>query len=173
MKEVLYNYDNITYEDIDEIVIRVKGLIINDNDEILLGYCDRTYQFPGGHLEKGETLEQGLIREIKEETGIEITNTNLKPFEKMTWLSKNYHNSKLNRQNEIYYYVIKTNEKPNLENRSLDEWEKENNYQTIYFPLKDVEKVLIDSIKENPINEVIVEEMLDVLGEYKKITKRW
>lgn len=27
---------------------------------------------PGGHLEWGETLEEGLIREIKEETGLDI-----------------------------------------------------------------------------------------------------
>lgn len=29
---------------------------------------------PGGSLERGETLEQGLIREVKEEIGIDITN---------------------------------------------------------------------------------------------------
>lgn len=30
------------------------------------------YTFPGGHLEKEETLEEGLIREIKEEFGIHV-----------------------------------------------------------------------------------------------------
>lgn len=30
------------------------------------------YTFPGGHLEKGETLEEGVIREIKEEFGINV-----------------------------------------------------------------------------------------------------
>eukprot|EP00352_Strombidinopsis_acuminata_P003505 CAMPEP_0176383282 /NCGR_PEP_ID=MMETSP0126-20121128/33376_1 /TAXON_ID=141414 ORGANISM="Strombidinopsis acuminatum, Strain SPMC142" /NCGR_SAMPLE_ID=MMETSP0126 /ASSEMBLY_ACC=CAM_ASM_000229 /LENGTH=40 /DNA_ID= /DNA_START= /DNA_END= /DNA_ORIENTATION= len=29
--------------------------------------------FPGGHLEKGETLEQGAVRELEEECGLEIT----------------------------------------------------------------------------------------------------
>lgn len=56
MKEILYNYDNLTKNDIDEVVVRTKGLIINDNDEITLGYSNRTYQFPGGHLEERETL---------------------------------------------------------------------------------------------------------------------
>lgn len=30
------------------------------------------YTFPGGGIEKGETLEEGIIREIKEELGIEV-----------------------------------------------------------------------------------------------------
>ncbi len=30
------------------------------------------YSFPGGHLEEGEILEEGVIREIKEEFGINI-----------------------------------------------------------------------------------------------------
>ena len=30
------------------------------------------YTFPGGHLEEGETLEEGVIREIKEEFGINV-----------------------------------------------------------------------------------------------------
>ena len=30
------------------------------------------YTFPGGHLEIGETLEEGVIREIREEFGIQV-----------------------------------------------------------------------------------------------------
>ena len=54
MKEILFNYDCLTKDDIDEVVVRVKGLIINDRDEITLCYSHNTYQFPGGHLEEGE-----------------------------------------------------------------------------------------------------------------------
>jgi 8-oxo-dGTP pyrophosphatase MutT (NUDIX family) len=50
-----------------------------------------TWWFPGGHLEEGETLEQGLIREVKEESDIDLdvsdvslvlqdTSTNGKPL---------------------------------------------------------------------------------------------
>lgn len=67
MKEVIYNYDNLKENEIDEIVIRCKGLIINNKNEIMLGYCHNTYQFPGGHLEENETLLDCLKREVKEE----------------------------------------------------------------------------------------------------------
>jgi len=43
VKEILYNYDNLSSKDIDEKVVRVKALIINSNNEILLGYSCGTY----------------------------------------------------------------------------------------------------------------------------------
>ena len=172
MKEVLYNYDNLTIDDIDKIVVRTKGLIINDNNEITLGYSQGTYQFPGGHLEENEELQDCLLREIKEETGIEITDAKMRPFEKITHYTKNYHNTGLNRKNEIYYYIVRTNTKFDMNNSSLDEEEKNNGFTAKTIPLSSFEKVLIDSIPDNPRNQVIVEEMLDVYKEYNKIKDR-
>ena len=172
MKEVLYNYDNLTLDDIDEVVIRTKGLIINDNDEITLGYSNGTYQFPGGHLEDGEKLEECILREIKEETGIEIKDAKMKSFEKITHYTKNYHNTGINRKNEIYYYIVRTNTKFDMNNASLDEREKECGFTVKTIPLKDFENTLIKSIPDNPRNEVIVEEMLDAYKEYNKIKDR-
>lgn len=72
MKEIIYNENNLKDSDINKVVKRAKALIINSNDEILLGYGDRNYQLPGGHLEDNETYDECLFREIKEETGINI-----------------------------------------------------------------------------------------------------
>ncbi len=57
MKEIIYSVDNLSFEDNDEEVVRTKALIINSNNEVILGYSHKTYQFPGGHLEDDETLE--------------------------------------------------------------------------------------------------------------------
>ena len=157
MKEILYNYDNLNLEEIDEVVTRTKGLIINSSNEITLGYSHKTYQFPGGHLEDGETLEECLLREIEEETGIEIHDAELKPFEKITYYNKNYHGSGKNRKNDIYYYIIKTNAKFDMGNAKLDIGEKEGNFTVKTLPIKNIEQILIDSIPDNPRNKVIVE----------------
>ena len=41
------------------------------------GYYDGYYDLPGGHLEQGEDIFDGMIREAKEEIGITIKRENL------------------------------------------------------------------------------------------------
>jgi 8-oxo-dGTP diphosphatase len=53
--------------------------VINNQDEILLQYKRKGFGVgkwngPGGKVEPGETLEQAVIREVKEETGLDIKN---------------------------------------------------------------------------------------------------
>ena len=60
--------------------IRVAGIIPMENGFAFMHRADVIkrkdfqdyYTFPGGGLEEGETLEEGVIREIKEEFGIDI-----------------------------------------------------------------------------------------------------
>ena len=84
------------------------------------------------------------------------------------YYTSNYRNTGLNRKNEIYYYIVKTDEQVNINNMNLDDWEKEGNYIVKKVPLNNVEQVLKNSIPDNPINSIIVEEMIEVLNEYKK-----
>ena len=54
----------------------VGAVIIHDNKVLLVklsyGRAQDKFLIPGGLVEKGETLEEGLIREVKEETGLDI-----------------------------------------------------------------------------------------------------
>ncbi|MBW2970412.1 NUDIX domain-containing protein [Candidatus Woesearchaeota archaeon] len=45
-------------------------VVVNDHKFLLLHYDAGHWDFPKGHVEKGETDEQTALRELKEETGI-------------------------------------------------------------------------------------------------------
>ena len=53
------------------------GVMVWQGDRLLLGkrispYRENSWQFPGGHLEFGETVEDCASREVQEEAGIEV-----------------------------------------------------------------------------------------------------
>lgn len=58
------------------------------------------YNFQGA-LEENETLEECLLRELQEETGIKLKDIKLKSFMKITYYNKNYHNSGNNRKKKL------------------------------------------------------------------------
>lgn len=171
LKEKLYNNDNLKKEDITETVVRVKMLIINSKNEVLLGFCHKTYQFPGGHLEDGESLTDCVIREVKEETGIELTLDQAKQFFVIRHYNKNYHGTGENRCSEIYYFEIRTDEVYDLSKVDYTENEKDGKFELKYINLDKVEEVLSESITWNEKNAVIVPEMITVFNEYKLINQ--
>ena len=166
MKTIEINEEGKEVVDFDEVVVRCKAILINDKDEILLGYANGVYQFPGGHLQKGETTEECLKRELKEETGMDIDTTNMKPFLKLAHNYERYNGSNLKRRNEIYYYFIQSDLNYNLKETSYDLNEAKYYYKLEIFSLKDIKHVLINNMEKNPINKYIVEEMLIALNEY-------
>ena len=58
--------------------IGVPIVVVNERSEVLMGkrkgvYGDGHYGMPGGRIELAESIEQTAIRELREETGLELT----------------------------------------------------------------------------------------------------
>lgn len=62
------------------------GVIVQRGDRVLLGkrrsstHGDAVWQFPGGHLEWGESVEACARREVREETGLDVRVTGRGPY---------------------------------------------------------------------------------------------
>ncbi len=167
MKIKIINYDHIKESEINDRIIRVKAVMMNSKKEILLAEAYTTIQFPGGHLEEGETLDEGLKREVLEETGI-ILNDEYKPFFALKYFLKDYPVQGNNRSIEIYYYYIYTDEPYNLDNIYLDDQERNGNFKLAYVPLKKLKKYLLKNPGNLEINKIVTNEMLLAIRYLKK-----
>lgn len=168
MKIVIHNNDNLKEEEITEVVLRAKAVLLN-NENILLANEDNVLQFPGGHVEEGEKLETCLKREILEETGIEIEDSEIgKCFQKVIFMNKDWPSAGKNRKCEIYYYEVKTNKLPDLSKVHLTESEKNQHFKVDFIPLKDSIKYIKDNMPKAEKNKVISPDMIEALEEYIK-----
>ena len=171
MKKIITNDYNLKEEDMTELVRRVKVLLINSKNEILLGYSHNEYQFPGGHVEENESLINAVNREIEEETGIKLNSSQTEPFACVIGYYKDWPRAGKNRKIEIYYYEIKTDEIPKLDNTKYTDSEKEGNFELRYIPIDNVENELLKNSELYEDKHGIVKEMLKVFQIYKNIKK--
>ena len=168
MRQILINEHNLGVEDLDFEVIRAKGLVINDRQELLIAHNNGTYQLPGGHVEGNETLEETLIREIREETGIDA-NICEGPFMQITTYDNNYFKTGKRVCNKIYYYVVLSNQVPDLSKTKYDELECQTEFNLFYMKLKGIDEFFTKSIEDGSCDPKIGEEMLLVIEEYNRL----
>lgn len=81
--------------------IRSAGIIIKNNKVMLQHEKDGCeYALPGGTLKLGETTEENLIREWKEETGSDIE------IQRLLWIEENFWEYKEKTNHGIVFYYL-------------------------------------------------------------------
>lgn len=94
--------------------IRVYGLLINSNNEVLISderrFGREFTKFPGGGLEQGEGLIDCVIREFREELSMDIS------VGELFYLTDFYQESAFNKEDQIIsiYYRVFTSEEKNI-----------------------------------------------------------
>jgi len=169
MKTNVYNKENIIDEEVTRRVIRVKALLINSKNELLLGYSHDTYQFIGGHIEEGEDMIEGLKREVEEESGIVLENEIITPFFLRKKYLKNYPEEKDISCYEYYYYTINTDKLPNLSNVNYTEAEKLGKFELRYIPLDQLEEEFEENKKISERTAIVQEENIEAIKIFKNL----
>ena len=167
MEKILINDGNLDPKDIDGVEIRVKAFIINSDNELLILHNNNTYQLPGGHKIKEESLNESLEREILEETGIEVKIED-EAFMLITEYNKNFLNTGKNICNKIYYYEVITDELPHFDKLNLTELESRTDVKINYVKLDNMERFIEESKNNNMINDLIAYELAKAIKIYKE-----
>jgi ADP-ribose pyrophosphatase YjhB (NUDIX family) len=108
---------------IEKLVFRpsIYGVIIRNNKILLVPQWDG-YDFPGGGIDKGETNEHALLREVKEETGLSVKIQNILLCEEDFF--KDFHEDDAYYHSILLYYLC-SNPTGKLSTKGFDEQEKE------------------------------------------------
>ena len=170
MKTIINNPNKINENEIDITTNKVRALIIDSSNKILvIKYAD-IFMLPGGKVDKDEEYEKALIREINEELGIDFNIKELIPFIQFENYLKDYPivntNTKANKLNRTNYYIIKTDKKIDNSKLKLTEREKQNDFSVIQLELNELLDIVTNHISSNPRNLPFKTELIKVLKEY-------
>jgi 8-oxo-dGTP diphosphatase len=136
--------DGKTYEiPVSELEWRpsVYGVVIKD-DKILLSKQFGGYDLPGGGLDLGEEPESGVIREVKEETGIEIKNPKILGIKNSFFQSAHAENKSYH---AILLYFVCEHVGGRLSTDGFDENEKQYAEIAEWVPLESLDELKLAS----------------------------
>lgn len=152
-----------------------KALILNPDGQVLIIKRDKSntkaelWDFPGGRIEWGESLREGLVREVKEEANLDISVIST-PLAITTFFRE------IDRNNQIIrlIYLCKTKSSAVLlsDEHSSFKWINPKEYPSYTFLDKDYDKSFIKLIEiianQEPIREFLDEGMLSESIDWKR-----
>lgn len=169
MDKLIINKDNLKIDDINEFIDKVRVILTDDNNSILIVNYGNVIMFPGGNVDLSkESIMDGLIRELYEETGILYLEENLSYIMCLEHYQKNYpkrNGTSSNRLVRNYYYTAKykgISEK--LQKLTCNE--RKDNFQLSLVPIDKLSELVKNNKNSNPRNPYFQEELLSVLSIY-------
>lgn len=131
--EIILDLKN--YDKADTVFKRTaaRAIIKREKEYLFIHSKYGDYKFPGGGVEKGESLEEAMIREVQEETGFQVKKETISFYGKVLERRKGHPEDIIEMDSHYFFCEV---EKDNVD-RKLDEYEEEYDYQIIWLPLRE------------------------------------
>lgn len=137
-----------------------RGIIIKDGKLAMIHSIKYDYyKFPGGGIERNEQKESALIREVLEETGLDVIPQTIKEYGMVHRIQKGDYEDVFIQDN--YYYLCDVED--NVHEQKLDDYEKEEKFTLEYVSPKQV----IDANKacaSKEADQIMLERECKVIG---------
>ena len=121
------------FQSIYKHVSAAGGLVKNPAGEVLFIYRLDTWDLPKGKLEKGESPQEGAVREVEEETG--LTNITCHDLSHISWHT--YRRKGKDCLKKTYWYAMEVSGEQNLVPQTEEDitavaWIKQEDFQKVY-----------------------------------------
>lgn len=170
-KEIIINEGNLQSDEVNDRKQKSRLIVINNNNQILLQNYDGVFMLPGGKIDKEETIVSGLVREIREETGLLINSNEIKSLVTIKNYARDYprrdSSYKINKLVETSYFYLRCNSNISKGQSDLTLSEKNYNLTTQFVDIDRIPTLIINNDSTNPRKKFYDEELLKVLDEIK------
>ena len=107
MRTITINEDGLKTKDIEIVGSKVRAVIL-EGSQLLVANYGGVYLLPGGSIDKGESKEEAIVRELREETGIKYSLKELEEFFTLKHYQRQYplrHDTTKNRLSITHFYL--------------------------------------------------------------------
>lgn len=138
----------------------VRGIIIHDGKVAMVHSLKYDYyKFPGGGIEDGESLEEALLREVAEESSLQVILTSIREYGLVHRIQKGQKEAKFIQDN--YYFLCDVEEK--VGSQQLDGYEAEEHFTLEYVDPTHAIRINREA-DHGPKDKIMLEREARVLG---------
>lgn len=110
-----------------------RGILRRGNQFLLVTTHRGEYKFPGGGLEEGETLEEALVREVREETGYAVQKSSIQKYGVVKEFRKGTTADIL--EMDSHYFLCEAD--GSAGEQALDRYEEQDGFRAVWVPLEE------------------------------------
>ena len=169
MKTIKINDSKMADTEIEVVRRKARAFLIQD-DKFLIANYGGVWLLPGGSIDPDETKEETIVRELKEETGVEYEPTELEHVLTMNYFQKDYPMTSKKNMNRLlvtdYYFGYYKG--TDIFNTKRTKSEKNDGFYLKLVTYEEIEELLKEPT-DNPRKQFFNRELKEVLNYLKSV----